>query len=568
MPKEGVGAIEEIKSRLNIADIVGRYLDLRPAGSRLTGVCPFHAETKPSFSVNPELGFYHCFGCQASGDLIDFYCKVNGLEFREGLEALAREAGVELGQGTERSRRAAHVRTRCLEMHSMAQAFFRQQLTTRAGEQARAYLKGRGATREILDQFGLGFSPESWDALTVHLRKNGYPPEDGVEAGLLSKNASGRIFDRFRSRVIFPIHGLNGQVIAFGGRIIGEGDPKYLNSSESPIYHKGEHLYGLFQARTEVVKSREALLTEGYMDVITMHQYGFGNSCGVLGTALTSDQVRRLAGFCSKVVLVFDGDRAGRQAALRSAEMILSFGLECRVVSLPDGEDIDSLLHAHGVDGFRDLLGKSQEGLEFCYQMLSLSSPREVVGWAGKFLSHIKDPALRGYYLPRLSSGLNIPEADLRRSVEAPAEGGRAAAGKDAPAPPKGPVAGTALRDKELLEFAIRYQRFVPELAKRSFDQALATEKAKALWEKIVREGAQGVLMALDEEERSFFIRSQMIDTEEDPEVRFAEVCEFLERFRIRRSNADLKVRLQAAQLSGDELEVMRLLAELKGSLG
>jgi DNA primase len=566
MPREGSNAIEEIKSRLNIVDVIGRYLELRPAGNRFTGVCPFHPETKPSFSVNPDLGFYHCFGCQVSGDLIDFYCRINGLEFKEGLEALAREAGIELEHGSERSKRSGQLRTRCLEMHSQAQTFFRQQLLTKAGASARSYLERRKVRPDILDSFGLGYSPEGWQALTDHLRGKGYSPEQGVEAGLLSRNSSGRIFDRFRSRVIFPIHSLGGQVIAFGGRIIGEGDPKYLNSSESPIYHKGEHLYGLFQARQEVTRSKEALLTEGYMDVISMHQFGFRNSCGVLGTALTQEQIRRLAGFCSRVVLVFDGDRAGQQAALRSAEMILAFGLECRVVTLPDGEDIDSLLHAKGSDGFRQLLANAGDGLEFCFQMLSLTSPRELVGWAHKFLLHIQDPTLRGYYTPRLSAGLGIPEADLRRGVDETAPVG---VRKDRePRTARGPVSGTALRDKELLEFAIRHPQYLQELAGRDLGQALTTNRARALWEKL-SQGAQSALLAMDDDERTFFIRCQMLEQEgEIPEVRFAEICEFLDRFRIRSSKAELRSRLQTAQMAGNEGEVMRILGELKGSVG
>jgi DNA primase len=567
MPREGAGAIEEIKSRLNILDVIGRYLELRPAGSRFTGVCPFHAETKPSFSVNPELGFYHCFGCQASGDVIDFYCRINGFDFKEALEALAREAGVELGYGPERSRGSGHLRTRCLEMHSLAHTFFRQQLQSREGAQARSYLGKRGVPGDIQDAFGLGYSPNSWKALTDHLRRAGFSPEQGVEAGLLSKNASGNIFDRFRSRVIFPIHSLGGQVVAFGGRIIGEGDPKYLNSSESPIYRKGEHLYGLFQARQEVTASREALLSEGYLDVISMHQYGYRNSCGVLGTAFTNEQVRRLAGFCSRVVLVFDGDRAGRQAAVRSAEMILAYGLECRVITLPDGEDIDSLLHGAGSEEFNLLLANAHDGLEFCFQMLRLVSPRERVGWAQKFLLQIQDVALRGYYLSRVSASLAIPEQDLRRGVEgsAPA-GGRVRPDSRSQ---RGPVTGTALRDKELLEFAIRHPQYLQELSGKEFGQALSTERARAFWEKLLREGAQGALLVMDENERSFYIRCQVHEKEgESPETRFAEICAFLDRFRIRSSKAELRSRLQAAQMAGDEAEVMRLLGELKESLG
>ncbi|MFO7717498.1 MAG: DNA primase, partial [Desulfohalobium sp.] len=371
MARGGSENIEAIKARLNIVDIVRRYVDLRQVGDRWAGVCPFHQETKPSLSVHPEKGFYYCFGCQASGDLIDFYRDINGLEFRQALEELAREAGVSLNERPDpKAAQRQAERRAALEMHSLAQQFFQATLEAAAGKRAREYLAARGVDRAMQDYFGLGFAPESWQALGDELQRSGYTLQQGVTAGLLSQNRNGRIYDRFRNRVTFPIHDLGGKVIAFGGRVIGEGEPKYLNSSDSPIYKKGGHLYGLYQARQAVTQSKEVLLTEGYADVIALVRYGFTHACGVLGTALTEEQVRRLAGLARRVTLIYDGDRAGRQAASRSAEMLLRQGVQCRVVNLPDGEDVDSLLQNSGAAGFQRFVREAEEGLTFCLRVL------------------------------------------------------------------------------------------------------------------------------------------------------------------------------------------------------
>lgn len=325
-------SIEEIKSRLDLLELVGRYVQLRQAGQRWVGVCPFHQETKPSLSVNPEQGFFYCFGCQAGGDGIDFYCRINGLEFAEGLKELAQETGVRLQGDKGRSSGANRSWGKiCLQANALAQEYFSAALQSEQGAQARQYLQQRGVSQEMVQRFSLGWSPGKWQGLKDYLQRHGISPEQGLQAGLLSSNSRGRVYDRFRDRVTFPIQDLQGRVLAFGGRVLQdqENQPKYLNSSESPVFKKGEHLYGLYQARQKVTQSKQALLTEGYADVISMVQYGFENTCGVLGTALTKEQVKRLSGLCDTVYLLFDGDRAGQQAALRSTQMILAAGQEC-----------------------------------------------------------------------------------------------------------------------------------------------------------------------------------------------------------------------------------------------
>ncbi|MDR2744742.1 MAG: DNA primase, partial [Desulfovibrio sp.] len=339
-----------IKERLNIVDMVRRYVELKRNGTRWVAPCPFHPETKPSFSVSEERGVFYCFGCQASGDIFTFYSRINGLDFKETLEQLALEAGVNLERSpaakdrrhAEKSHEHHSVRQRILRMYQAAAAHFAAELKENNGAECRAYIKRRGLSDEMLEHFGLGWAGREWDSLAKKLRRAGFSEQIAVEANLLSRSAKGAVYDRFRGRLIFPIKNLAGQVIAFGGRIIrDEDEAKYINSSDTPVYKKSEHVFGLPQARKNIASIGKALLTEGYMDVVTLHQFGYENAVGVLGTALTPEQVKRISGFTSRVTLLFDGDRAGRKAALRGCEMLLARGLDCSVVVFPEGEDID-----------------------------------------------------------------------------------------------------------------------------------------------------------------------------------------------------------------------------------
>ncbi|MDD4953185.1 MAG: DNA primase, partial [Desulfovibrionaceae bacterium] len=471
---------------------------------RWMGPCPFHQETKPSFSVKEDEGFYYCFGCQACGDVIDFYMRINGLEFQDALEQLAAEAGVELGR-VARDPAAAEKRERkkvLLAMHEQARDFFCRNLRLAAGAGARQYLAGRGVSPETVEAFGLGYSLDEWQGLERFLRGKGLDSDLGLEAGLLTRNEKGNVYDRFRGRLMFPIQNLSGQVIAFGARIITQGEPKYLNSSDSPIYKKGEHLYGLYQARRAITRTRRALLTEGYLDVLSMHQFGYQDACGVLGTALTNDQVRRLSGLCSRVDLVFDGDSAGRKAALRSSEMLLRQGVSCRVVLLPEGEDVDSLLQAKGREGFEKCLDKALDGLAFCLSTVrGHFSPKEVVAWAGDFMDGLADPGLLAYFIPKLSAGLGLSEAELRQRMGR-ARTARAAA---APGPADRPAEREDKRDRQLLRFAIQYPEFVAELEAEGFEVLLTGDWARDLWRKMVSRRGEDILPWLDETQKALW---------------------------------------------------------------
>jgi len=553
--------IDEIKAKLDIVQLVQRYVDLRPVGDRWSGVCPFHQETKPSFSVSPELGLFYCFGCQASGDALDFYCRINGLDFAEGIKELAEETGVRLrkGAGTGQGEQAS-LRRRCLAMHELAQSFFRHCLTGKPGEPARSYLSGRGLSQETIEAFGLGYSPDSWEGLKNALQRQGYSAEQGAQAGLLSQSRQGRIFDRFRGRIIFPIFDLGGRVVAFGGRTLGEGEPKYLNSSDTPIFKKGDLLYGLYQARQAITQSKEALLTEGYSDVLTLVQSGFPNACGVLGTALTPAQVKRLSGLCRCVTLIFDGDRAGEQASLRSAAMVLQAGLSARVVSLPQGEDVDSLLRQQGAEALQALLQEAREGLAFCLSMINVYyAPREMLRWAVDFLQGLPEAAWQAYYVPRIAKGLQLSEAELRQALHEP-RGQRERKEMARALQSSSPGA----RDRELLRFALCYPQYIPSLREHGLEGVLRTERGRAFWSKLVQHGrSDDMLPLLDDGEKRFYVECKFNPAYNvDPEQVWDDLRAFLDRRRKDREQKELQQALSKAQQRGDTREVFRLLEQ------
>lgn len=498
-------AIRAIKERLSLADIARRYVDLKPNGTRLTAPCPFHQETKPSFSIDPEKGFFYCFGCQAAGDIFEFYGKINGLDFKDTLEQLAREAGISVEYGARGSRGASSpdsgARSRIMAMHEEAAKFYRAAFSAKDSEECRAYARKRGLSPEIIEKFGLGWAPRAWRVLAERLLGAGFERELAVESGLIGLSEGGVVYDRFRGRMMFPIKNLSGQTIAFGGRVIGgEDEAKYINSADTPIYKKKEHLYGLPQARRGMTAKGHAILTEGYVDVLTLHQFGYGNAVGVLGTALTPEQIKRLSGFVANVTLLFDGDGAGRKAALRSAQMFLARGLACKVVLLPEGEDIDSLLRSVGTEGFERLRGEALDGLNFCLRTAREKAPKEALDWARQFLASLELPELSGRYAAALARGLGIDEKALRENLSPPAKRGAAS-------PTLAQIHN--MRDLQIIIFAVRYPERLDDLREIGADLALTSQRAREYWNALEKWGSERVFYFLDEKQKRFWIKQR-----------------------------------------------------------
>ena len=391
-------------------------------------------------------------------------------------------------------------------MNALARDHYRANLHGPRGQGARSYLEARGVSREMAERFQLGYSLDDFHGLQEFLRRRGFSEQDAAAAGLLVKNGEGRVWDRFRDRLMFPIHEVSGRVVAFGGRVMGQGEPKYLNSADSPVYKKGEHLFGLHQARGHLARAGRALLTEGYMDVIALHQHGFQEAVGVLGTALTAQQVKRLTGFVGQVTLVFDGDAAGRKAALRSARMLFSQGAQCRVALMPQGEDADSVLGSGGAGAFQKLLDEARDGLDFCLSCVRQErSAKDVVGWALEFLDELDSDVVRAGMLTRLAQGLGLGEHELRGLAVSRARSGRQPAAAKSGGGLAKAMSAEAKKDAQILEFAIRCPAYVPQMEALDVFNTLATQRARAFWRLLVQfEGSQ-VLPYLDERQKSFW---------------------------------------------------------------
>ena len=355
--------LDELRSRVPVSDVVGKRVKLAKKGREFTGLCPFHSEKTPSFTVNDDKAFYHCFGCGAHGDVIRFVTETEGLTFPEAVAKLAGMAGLSVPQATPEERKRAERAKSLQDACEAALRFFRRRLNEPAGADALAYLRRRGLKPETIEAFRLGWAPDGRAALKQALTGEGFPEPMLVEAGLLVKpEDGGDSYDRFRGRVIFPIADRRGRVIAFGGRALGDIQPKYLNSPETPLFNKGRLLYALDKARQAVRDGAEVIVTEGYTDVIALHQAGFGGAVAPLGTALTESQIEELWRLASGPVLCFDGDEAGRRAAGRALDRLLPRlvpGKTARFVFLPEGEDPDSFVSLSGPEAFGRLVERA-----------------------------------------------------------------------------------------------------------------------------------------------------------------------------------------------------------------
>ncbi len=347
--------VEQLKSSIDIIDVVGQYVRLRKAGTRFVGLCPFHTEKTPSFGVHAVHQFYKCFGCGASGDAIKFVMEIEALTFYEAMKLLAGRYGIPMPKRAEYSDPETKLRAAIYRMHEIAQQIYSTALGSNAGAEARAYLAKRGVNAGPIEEFGLGYSDRSGQALVRAFDKEGFAEEQKEQSGLvLRRQEGGGYFDRFRGRLMFPIHNESGAVIGFGGRALQAGEePKYLNSSESPIYHKGRVLYNLHRAKTAIRAASRAVLVEGYMDVIGVWSAGVHEVVASCGTALVVQQVRGIKRHSERIVVNFDPDEAGMKAAERSIEILVEEGMQVRVLELEGGLDPDEYVKANGAEAYR-----------------------------------------------------------------------------------------------------------------------------------------------------------------------------------------------------------------------
>ncbi len=420
--------VARVKDAVDIVDVVGDRIPLKQRGRSFIALCPFHAEKTPSFHVHSDRQFYHCFGCGAGGDVLRFVQDFDKLTFGEALDLLASRVGITIERGRSRDGASTSQRGRLLKLLEWSCHHFEQQLSSESGQEARSYLEKRGLGERVAQTFRMGFAPPGWDHLLQRAQKQGIEPKELEEAGLVTARSEGSgYYDRFRGRLMFPIADATGKIVGFGARSLGDEEPKYLNSPEGPLFSKRRLLYGLNQARKQFTPDHPPVVVEGYTDVMAAHQAGFGQAVATLGTALTPDHARVLKRYGSSVVLVFDGDSAGKKAAERGSEVFAQADIDLRVAVLPSGQDpCDLLTQEGGPEAFQAELDRSAELIEFL--LIQIAERFDVTTVAGRaraadelipLVTSVRDPLRQSLYFQRVAESLKVEEAVLRRRAKA-----------------------------------------------------------------------------------------------------------------------------------------------------
>lgn len=426
--------ISEILNSINIVDFISQYVNLKKAGRNFVGLCPFHSEKTPSFSVSPEKNIFYCFGCGEGGNIISFLMKYENLSFPEAARSIAEQYNINILKNisSDKELKSISLKEEIFKLNKKTAAYYNYILNnSHAGNIGLDYLKKRKIPKDVIEIFMLGMAPEGWDNLASFLKKEKVPEDIQEKAGLIIKKNSGiGFYDRFRERLIFPIFDIRGKIIGFGGRIIGDGTPKYLNSPETDVYNKSSSLYGLYQAREHCRKENLIYIVEGYLDVLALYKSGIKNCAATLGTSLTQMHVRIVKGFAEKIVLVYDGDDAGIKAAARSIEIFANEQADVSVLILPDKMDPDDYINSFGADKFKEEALKSQEAIDFItkyYLQLygnTIEGKVKVVLALETLMQNIQDAVTKALYIKRISQILNIEERALfekfgsKRSME------------------------------------------------------------------------------------------------------------------------------------------------------
>jgi DNA primase len=561
---------ERVKQQADIVRVIGEYVRLKKTGQNFTGLCPFHQEKTPSFSVHPVKQMYYCFGCHKGGDIFDFVMEVDRCEFPEAVRTVAEKSGIPIPRPRERSpeeRRENQQRTGLVEMHREASAFFARQLHEgHEGGVAMAYLEDRGLNREAILRFGLGFAPSSGDALLRHL-KSKYPEKLLEPSGLFSRDQSGRLYDRFRRRIIFPISNESAKVIAFGGRAMGDDMPKYLNSPETPIYSKSNVLYHLDRAKESLRQNDFGILVEGYMDAIAVARAGFANVVASCGTSLAEPQIKLLSRFTRRVVVNYDPDTAGQTATERSLTLLLEKEFEVRVLSLPGGADPDKFLKEQGAEAYRKLLSQAPPYLDYLIgrarkmDRTTAEGKLAAINFLMPYVQRLPNRLLRSEWATRIASELRVDEPVLREALR------RAANDRRSEVKPKAELLAPVIKsaERQLMRMLIEAQGFreklAHEMAAGDLHHGLETERIFELLIARVGDAPDPAALATSLEDRDRRLLFEVLfdpDPPPEPTWEAAESClEFLRKQQAAGELAELGRKIQS-QPSKDEL-VLRL---------
>jgi len=575
--------IEEVRAAANIVDVVGSSISLRKRGKNYLGLCPFHGEKEPSFTVSDEKQIFHCFGCGASGSVFDFLMRSRNLSFAEALKELAKRFSISLPQRQEtgRAKSMRELAERLRHVNELAAAYFNQVLLDKGtGEMALTYLQSRGMGPEVIQDFQLGYAPQSWDGLKRFLLSRKVDLKTAVQAGLLVKKSERDCYDRFRHRLMFPIKDMRGRTVAFGGRALDEENPpKYLNSPETPIFHKGRTLYGLATAREACRRHKEALVVEGYFDLLAVYNQGIQQVVAPLGTALTLHHVRLLSRLAPQAVLVFDGDQPGMRAAMRSLELFLREKLPARLLALPEGMDPDDFLAREGREPFALLLEEARPLMEiFLEQSIaeydgSVEGRLKVVRQVTPMLKLLDSRVTQEGYLRMLDQRLGVSEEVLwaELGLDRTSRVGTA----------RGPKPDRSTRilawEEEIVRILVHYPNWIPLLEKSSaLDnfQVNPWVEVAGLLIKHYQEGGNlalsGLLMDLQDDDLKNVISGWSLESSPwREEAAQARLREYLEGIGSRRRQLQdelkrLREEIRAAERSQDQSRIAELLAELQ----
>ncbi len=528
--------ISRVRDSVDIVELISGYVTLRKTGRNHVGLCPFHSEKTPSFNVNPEKQIFHCFGCGAGGDAFKFLELHEGMSFPDAVRLLAGRAGItlpEIKRNRGADQKAEDERKLLLAITAEAAAYYREELAGPAGAAARAYLTRRGVDDRIVQEFGLGFSRPEWDGVLRRLTRKGYSPAQIERAGLAVRRSEGDgHYDRFRGRLMFPIRDLSGNVIAFGGRVMDDGLPKYLNSSETPLYSKSNTLYCLDAAKDQGRKQGYFIVVEGYLDALACHQHGIRNAVAALGTALTEGHLRLMRRFAQKLVLIFDPDPAGVKAALRGTDLFAASAMKVNVVSLPDGDDPDTFLQKHGKEAFAERLRSSAKFMDFVLAQVTAGGTSlpvdDKVTKAGEMLRIIaKLPSgiERDLYLKKTAEALDLDETVLRQEMP------RVHRQDPAPAP-AAPRSVRPKAEETLIHLMLRDPAIAlhlrEELGPDDFTDPLLRRAADRIFAAVAASGtvdARALTGQGDEELDSLLLRLSVLDAEWDDLEKSCQDC-------------------------------------------
>ncbi|MCX5865608.1 MAG: DNA primase [Deltaproteobacteria bacterium] len=530
---QGEDTVQLVKDAADIAEIIGEHVSLKRAGTNLKGLCPFHSEKTPSFTVNPDRKTYHCFGCGEGGDAISFMMNFHRLSFAEALKELARKYQIALPekplnpQELEKAqkREALHVAN-----EKAAELFHQLLLSDPSAQKAREYLTKRGIPEEIAKEFRLGFAPDSWNYLVNALPKQKIATEAAKEAGLIVPRDNSGFYDRFRNRVMFPIIGLTGRVVAFGGRILDDGQPKYMNSPESPVFDKSRTLFGLYQNREHIRQAKNCLVVEGNFDLLSLVVHGVRNVVAPLGTALTQAHIRSLRGYTDEVILLFDGDQAGLKAAMRSVPLFLSEQVTARIAVLPDAHDPDTFVREFGPEGLNKHLGAAMPLPEFVFDKLvaqygsSVAGKTKIVAELQELIKAIGDQHLqRTLFVSHFAKKLGLTPQQLLEGVVTPAPANSQAARPTAS--PGKDEAKLPMKQRQLLEFLLAYPEYLPTFLDAGLEEIIMNQFGLAILQLLKKQpdlsgGAEQLLELATGPERSFISRMLISTPSHSEEMR------------------------------------------------